>query len=159
MRKLSTAFLHGSSSTTSLAMSQSLIRCDVTRNIKQACLKVSSLAFLLHLHPMMASNQEVYPEEKNNPFLSQVAFAQYFMTVIKVKLDHLQTYTYVQYRDVSTCRYFTEYRCISMYSCLLLWWPIVCQLDKSKTHLGRGNLNWENAPTRLAWRQACGTFS
>lgn len=27
------------------------------------------------------------------------------------------------------------------------------------SHLGRVNLNWENAVTRLACRQACGTFS
>lgn len=37
-----------------------------------------------------------------------------------------------------------------------LFWLILCQLHTIWSHLGRGNLNLDNAPTRWVFGQACG---
>lgn len=40
-----------------------------------------------------------------------------------------------------------------------LCWIAFCQIDASKGHLGRRNLNWENDSIRWACGQVCGAFS
>lgn len=62
---------------------------------------------------------------------------------------------------VSFCILFFGFHLLFLTFCFLwnLCWLVLSQLDTSQSHLGIGNSNWENAPTTLASRQACGTFS
>ena len=62
----------------------------------------------------------------------------------------------VSSRWASTARYIKD---AFSYHASQLCWPVFCQLDISWSHLGRQNLNWENASIRLACRQVWRAFS